>query len=118
MVSIYLNGTTGGTDGTLEVPDDQVGVVLSEVGTSSVFHLRCTGATESTTQDVVVNAPTDCDVSSDGTTYSKSVTYLASSIGGVNVPCYIKRTGTTISVDTWEGLLTTPRLSAVTTTTA
>lgn len=110
-IGIYLDATTGGTDGTLEVPGDGVGATLGAVGSTDTFHLRAASGYESG-EAVTVTAPAGCQVSKDDLTYADSVEYAAGDIGGTNVVCYIKRTsGTTASV---TGLVTTPRLALIT----
>ena len=110
-LSIYLDGTTGGTDGTLEVPNDGVGVNLSGIGSVGTFHLRCSSG-YATSESVAVTAPAGCTVSKDGVTYADHVDYAAEEIGDTNAICYLKNVSATPSS---VGLVSSPRLSLVST---
>ena len=89
-ISIYLNGTAGAQDGTLEVTGDGIGAELYDIGSVATFFL-CAEPNYKTSEPVTVYAPLDCEVSSDGITYGPTCTYAAGAIQDVNVPCYIKR---------------------------
>lgn len=76
MISIYRNGTTGLANGTLEIPGDGTGVAIGQPGSVGVIHLRAPSG-QSTTETVTVDAPPDCTVSRDGTTFTASVPWTA-----------------------------------------
>jgi hypothetical protein len=111
-LGIYLNGTTGGTDGTLEVPNDGAGLRLRFTpGSVAVFHLRCPSGYR-TSESVTVTAPTGCEVSSDGVTYAATAVYASHDIADTNVACYLKSVSAAKGA---TGLVTDPRLASVTT---
>lgn len=111
-LKIYTGGTTGLTNGTLETPRDQTGLTLTTIGTTAVFHMRCGTACQNAEQ-VIVNAPTDCEVSKDGSAFGATAIYAIGNIKDVNVPCTVKRTASTVTETTWLGLTTTPRVQDI-----
>ena len=111
-LKIYTGGTTGSTDGTLETPRDQTGLTLTTIGTTAVFHMRC-GTDCQNAEQITVNAPTDCEVSKDGSVFGATAIYAIGDIKDVNVPCTVKRTASTITETTWIGLTTYPRVQDI-----
>jgi len=111
-LGIFLNATTGDTDGTLEVPGDASGVTLASIGSVGTFHLRAASGQQNAYEAVTVTAPTNCEVSKDGITFAASVEYAIGAIQDTNVVCYIKRTAG-VAAATLQ-LLTSPRLPLVT----
>ena len=113
-VKIYTGGTIGLTNGALETPRDQTGLTLTTIGTTDTFYMRC-GTGCQNAEQVTVNAPTDCEVSKDGSVFGATAIYAIGDIKDVNVPCTVKRTASTVAETTWIGLTTTPRLQFITT---
>lgn len=110
-LGIYLNATTGGTNGTLEVPGDGSGITVGAIGDVQTFHLRAASGYQNAEQ-VTVTAPAGCHVSTNGTDYASTAVYAVGDIDDTNTVCYIKRvSGTTAST---TGLVTTPRLALIT----
>ena len=110
-LGIYLGGTTGLADGTLEVPSDGSGLTLGAIGSVGTLHIRASSGKQNAEQ-VTVNAPTNCEVSTDGVTYGATAVYAIGVIQDVNVAIYVKRTAGTNALTT--GGTTTPRLSLIT----
>lgn len=111
-LGIYLGGTTGAADGTLEVPGDGVGLTLGAIGSVGTFHIRAASGKQNAEQ-VTVNAPVDCEVSTDGSTYGPTAVYAAGAIQDVNVACHLRRNANTLVGSIWTGVVVTPRIAAV-----
>jgi len=110
-LGIYLGGTTGAADGTLEVPGDGTGLILGAIGSVGTIHIRAASGKQNAEQ-VTVNAPANCEVSADGITYAATAVYAIGALQDVNVALYVKRTAGTDALTT--GGTTTPRLSLIT----
>ena len=112
-ISIYLGGTTGAQDGTLEVTGDGVGIELKEVDSVAIFHLRAPSGKQNS-ESVLVTAPVDCEVSRDGNTFTPTATYTAGGIQDSNTACYVKRIAITqVDARLETGLSTTPHCAQV-----
>lgn len=111
--NLYIGGSDNNTDGTLEVPEDQIGLDLGAVGSTATFHMRCASGKQNA-QEVIVFAPIDCHVSKNGIDYASFVVYDIGEILDVNKPCMIKRVASTVPANTWTGVLLSPRLSLIT----
>lgn len=112
-ISIYLGGTTGAQDGTLEVTGDGTGINLYEVGSVATFHFRAPSGKQNS-ESVLVTAPVDCEVSRDGNTFTPTATYTAGGIQDSNTACYVKRIAITqVDARLETGLSTTPHCAQV-----
>lgn len=111
-IGIYLNATTGGTNGTLEVANNGDGLHLTALNTAGTVHFRAGSGTENS-ESFTVPAPANCQVSKNNSTWASSVTFAAGEVGPTNVPCYFRRTSGTTLVST--GIATTPRLAQIAT---
>lgn len=111
-INVYLGGTTGATDGTLEIPHDfDTRVDVGTIGSVSTLHFR---ASSGKRNGIAFDVPTpaNCEVSLDGTTYASSVTYAQHAVTDTNTPLYIKRVSGSIAADITHP--TSPRLSTIT----
>lgn len=111
-ISIYLNGTTGATNGTLEIPGDETGVTLGQVGATGIIHLRAPSG-QSNTESFTVLTPTDCVVSTNGTSWDTTASYAIGAVGATNVPLYLRRTGDSFFGAT--GITLSPRAALIAT---
>ncbi|NTW61854.1 fibronectin type III domain-containing protein [Candidatus Saccharibacteria bacterium] len=112
---IVTNGTTGLRNGTTEVPGDQSGINLNGIGSSGVFHFRSSGLSESNAVSFSAIAPIGCQVSKDGSIWSSFVDYSVDEVNDTNIPCYIKRVSNPILGQNWTGVVCSPRVAAITT---